>query len=129
MVSSGTGSNSSDLIMTPGVINLIAKSNSGLSSGFVFDAGTDNFRFTDNRTTTKGLEYSDDYSPNFTDNSLVNKIYVDSVAAGLDPKESVAYTTTGTVSLSGILILTVWESVSLPFFSSFTFSIVTVYYI
>ena len=32
---------------------------------------------------------------------VVNKEYVDSVAAGLDPKESVAYTTTGEITLSG----------------------------
>ena len=32
---------------------------------------------------------------------VVNKEYVDSVAAGLDPKESVAYTTTGNITLSG----------------------------
>ena len=32
---------------------------------------------------------------------VVNKEYVDSVAAGLDPKESVAYTTTGDITLSG----------------------------
>ena len=32
---------------------------------------------------------------------VVNKEYVDSVAAGLDPKQSVAYTTTGNITLSG----------------------------
>lgn len=32
---------------------------------------------------------------------VVNKEYVDSVASGLDPKESVAYTTTGNITLSG----------------------------
>ena len=33
---------------------------------------------------------------------VVNKEYVDSVAAGLDPKQSVAYTTTGNIILSGL---------------------------
>lgn len=32
----------------------------------------------------------------------VNKAYADALAAGLDPKESVAYTTTGNVNLSGL---------------------------
>jgi hypothetical protein len=52
-------------------------------------------------TAAVGLEYASDYSANFTANSLVNKAYVDSIASGLDPKESVAYTTTGDITLSG----------------------------
>jgi hypothetical protein len=46
--------------------------------------------FTDNRSTTIGVEYAADYSTDFTDRSLVDKAYVDSVAQGLiihDPVE------------------------------------------
>ena len=39
--------------------------------------GTTSLKFTDTRTTTTGIEYDDDYSSGFADNSLVNKIYVD----------------------------------------------------
>jgi hypothetical protein len=42
-----------------------------------------------------------DTSNILTDLDVVNKIYVDSIAAGLDPKESVGYTTTGPITLSG----------------------------
>jgi hypothetical protein len=42
----------------------------------------------------KGLKYNTDYSTTFENNSLVSKLYVDSVAAGLDPKSAVVVATT-----------------------------------
>ena len=48
----------------------------------------------DLRTVARGLEYGADYNANFTVRSLVDKGYVDAVAAGLDLKESVIVATT-----------------------------------
>lgn len=46
--------------------------------------------------------YATDYSSQYTAHSLVDKSYVDSVAAGLDPKASVRVATTGYITLSGL---------------------------
>jgi hypothetical protein len=50
----------------------------------------------------KGIQYSADYSGSFVNNSLVSKLYVDSVATGLRPKAAVRVATTGSVVLSGL---------------------------
>lgn len=51
---------------------------------------------------TKGLRYTSDYSNTFENNSLVTKLYVDTVASGLDPKSAVFVATTGSnLDLSG----------------------------
>ena len=44
--------------------------------------GTTSLTFIDSRTTPIGIEYGDDYSTGFTDNSLVTKLYVDSGITG-----------------------------------------------
>jgi hypothetical protein len=56
--------------------------------------GATNAVITDLRAIARGLEYGADYSANFTVRSLVDKGYVDAVAAGLDLKESVVVATT-----------------------------------
>ena len=56
--------------------------------------GGTNAVINDLRTIAKGLEYGGDYNANFTVRSLVDKGYVDAVAAGLDLKESVVVATT-----------------------------------
>lgn len=56
--------------------------------------GATNAVINDLRTIAAGLEYGGDYGANFTVRSLVDKAYVDSVAAGLDLKESVVVATT-----------------------------------
>ena len=56
--------------------------------------GSTNAVITDLRAIARGLEYAGDYSTNFTVRSLVDKGYVDAVAAGLDLKESVVVATT-----------------------------------
>ena len=43
----------------------------------------------------RGLRYTADYTDTFVNNSLVSKLYVDTVATGLDPKSSVNVATTG----------------------------------
>jgi hypothetical protein len=44
--------------------------------------GTTSLTFIDSRTTPIGIEYDDDYSTGFTNNSLVTKLYVDSGITG-----------------------------------------------
>ena len=55
----------------------------------------------DNRATATGIIYAADYATNYVDRSLVDKGYVDSVAAGLDPKSAVLVATTANITLSG----------------------------
>jgi len=62
---------------------------------------------TDSRTSPEGIIYGGDYSATFTNNSLVTKGYVNSVASGLVPKSSVFVATTpsdGNLSLSGLSV-------------------------
>lgn len=59
----------------------------------------------------KGIEYANDYSANYTNRSLVDKQYVDNIAAGLDTKQAAhvatvsavtgTYVPTGGVNASG----------------------------
>lgn len=42
-----------------------------------------------------GIEYAANYSPRYTNRSLVDKEYVDTIASGLQPKQAVAVATTG----------------------------------
>ena len=49
----------------------------------------------------KGLRYTTDYSDTFVDSSLVTKLYVDTIATGLDPKSAVLVATTTGITLSG----------------------------
>ena len=48
----------------------------------------------DSRTDTRGIKYVDDYSTFFTERSLVDKGYVDSIASGLVPVNAVDVATT-----------------------------------
>lgn len=51
----------------------------------------------------RGLRYSTSgYTTTFVDDSLVTKLYVDTVVSGLDPKSSVLVATTGDTTLSGL---------------------------
>ena len=74
--------------------------------GFDLDFASNVFGVVDNRvgSNQKGIEYNSDYSSNYTDRSLVDKAYVDSVAAGLDAKDAVFVGTTpsdGNIDLTG----------------------------
>ena len=78
---------------------------SGSNTNFILNS-TDS-KFTDSRATTKGIEYSADYSSNFTSRSLVDRNYVDtnittnitaSVGSGLTYN-----TSSGKIVLGGIL--------------------------
>ena len=48
-----------------------------------------------------GLKYAGDYSLNYSNRSLVDKAYVDAIAAGLQPKMAADVATTANISLSG----------------------------
>ena len=54
------------------------------------------FAIYDNRSTQKGIEYAADYSDDYTNRSLVDKSYVDSIASGQQTKSSVQVATTST---------------------------------
>lgn len=55
------------------------------STGLQIETSGDNadlYTFTDNRATTKGIEYAADYSAGFTNRTLVDKQYVDDAVSG-----------------------------------------------
>ena len=58
----------------------------------------------------KGLCYGADYIDTFVNNSLVSKLYVDTVASGLDPKSAVLVATTVNITLNDLQTI---DSVSL----------------
>jgi hypothetical protein len=55
----------------------------------------------DSRGTPTGIQYGGDYSAFFTNNSLVSKLYVDTVATGLNIHASVVAATTSGITLNG----------------------------
>jgi hypothetical protein len=88
---------------------VIIKSQSGTAAsddftnsiGFNLDFNNGLFRVTDNRATASGLQYTDDYSANFTDRSIPDVEYVNNVAAGLDAKNAANVATTANIDLTG----------------------------
>jgi hypothetical protein len=58
--------------------------------------------FIDNRIIPTGIEYNSNYDATFSSRSLVDKAYVDAVAAGLVPKLAVEVATTSNIILTGI---------------------------
>jgi parallel beta-helix repeat protein len=83
-------------------LRLNAKTCTGIITGdlgFTSSGAT----FTDARPSTSraGIVYAGDYSTSFTDESLVTKRYVDTVATGLQVHATVAVATTGPITLSG----------------------------
>lgn len=59
----------------------------------------------------KGVEYAADYSTFYSQRSLVDKAYVDAVAAGLQPHPAVDVATTGNTSLTGLTGTTIIDGV------------------
>ena len=92
------GTNTSSIAVTPTTLTLTSSS----GSTFILN-GTGNI-FTDNTSALQGIKYGANYATTFTNRSLVDKEYVDGVAAGLDPKASVQATTTGNITLSGLTV-------------------------
>lgn len=76
------------------------------SGNFYANAGTAGQAFlqltTSGATFNKPVNYLQDYSSQYVDRSFVDKAYVDAIASGLDPKESVRVATTGFITLSGL---------------------------
>jgi hypothetical protein len=68
------------------------------NTGFLLTVSGASLTFDDNQ----GLIYGGDYSTNYVDRSLVDKAYVNAIAAGLQPKMAVLVATTGNTSLSGL---------------------------
>lgn len=85
--------------------SVLIKGNDGTSvTQTQIDVSETGIVVTDNRTTSTGVEYADDYSADFVARSLVDKAYVDAVASGLVPKANVQAVTTqsdGNIDLIG----------------------------
>jgi hypothetical protein len=79
-------------------------SNYGNSVGIAMDYPSNIFKVYDNRigANQRGIEYDNNYSAFFTIRSLVDKGYVDAIAAGLQPHPAVLAATTGNTALSGL---------------------------
>ena len=69
----------------------------------VSDTSTDNSMIILDNISKKGLVYSDDYTANFTDNSLVTKQYVDSVSSTINVDNGVQELSPGVIGLGGTL--------------------------
>jgi hypothetical protein len=81
------GNSLSQLVLSDAYAQFMVNDN-GTQSGFIFqpkNGGTADYMFVDGRsgTASVGLEYFDDYSANFTDNSLVTKKYADTKVSGV----------------------------------------------
>ena len=92
------GATSSSIDVTPTTLTLTS------STGSTFTLNSTSNIFTDNSSALQGIKYGANYATTFTNRSLVDKEYVDGVAAGLDPKASVQATTTGNITLSGLTV-------------------------
>jgi len=80
--STTTTSNSSRFNATEGKVRLEGFNSTDGQFALVMDGPSNIAEFIDQRTTPLGLQYNGDYSANFTDRSLVDKGYVDSVFTG-----------------------------------------------
>jgi hypothetical protein len=94
-----TGSNAS-LVSSTGTTTLNGASVTLQSNvGDIISMGPSGMVVTDaSGGSNGGLRYAADYSLNYNDRSLVDKAYVDSIASGLDPKESVRFATTANLA-------------------------------
>jgi hypothetical protein len=93
-------------------------SNYANSIGFAMDYPSNIFKIYDNRigANQKGIEYDNNYSAFFTPRSLVDKSYVDAIAAGLQPHPAVLVATSGVTDnrvLSGLTGTTIVDGVVL----------------
>jgi hypothetical protein len=88
------------------------------SVGVAMDYPSNIFKIYDNRigANQKGIEYDNNYSAFFTPRSLVDKSYVDAIAAGLQPHPAVLVATSGVTdnrALSGLTGTTIIDGVVL----------------
>ena len=97
-------SNGDDIIIESDGGSVSIKGNDGASATQVqIDVSENGIEVTDNRANPRGIQYDADYSLTYTDRSLVDKAYVDAIASGLVPKDSVDLATTaadGDIDLS-----------------------------
>jgi hypothetical protein len=85
------------------------------SVGIAMDYQSCLFKIYDNRVGAdqKGIEYGNNYSAFFTARSLVDKSYVDAIAAGLQPHSAVLVATTGNTALTGLTGTTIIDGIVL----------------
>ena len=93
-------------------------SNYANSVGVAMDYPSNIFKIYDNRigANQKGIEYDNNYSAFFTARSLVDKSYVDAIAAGLQPHPAVLVATSGVTdnrALSGLTGTIIVDGVAL----------------
>ena len=98
-LSAGGGISSADLAANIIAIDLSAYT-APASIGITL-TGSSAFIVTDNNPTPEGIKYAANYATTFVDRSLVDKAYVDALASGLDPKDSVNVATTVDIDLTG----------------------------
>ena len=101
-VISNSGNTTSQIVQTPGVINLLTNTDeSTLSdSGLILDQSADSFRFVDNRLAHRGLEYDADYSSGYTSLSLITKGDLDNAITAITDNN---YYTTGTTLIGNTI--------------------------
>ena len=82
----------------------LSSSSGATITGLNFDYGVTDAIIVQDDFDNKGLVYNADYSSNWTDRSIPDKAYVDSIASGLDAKDAVVLATTasdGNIDISG----------------------------
>lgn len=95
------GAGGVNIVSDAGTIAIVGNTNLGVEKTKLEISATD-LRITDSRATQVGLVYNADYSPTFTNESLITKRYADTIAGGLIPKAAVKVATTGAITLSGL---------------------------
>jgi len=90
-------------------------SNFSSAIGIAIDYPSDIFKIYDNRSgvSQRGIEYAGDYSAFYSQRSIVDKSYVDAIAAGLQPHPAVDVATTGNTVLTGLTGTTIIDSIVL----------------
>jgi len=90
--------NNINIFSSGGTVTLKGRTTLGVES-LSFALGDTQATFTDSRILPRGIEYANDYSSTFNSNSLVNKAYVDGIAAGISAHEAVMVATTAPINL------------------------------
>ncbi len=83
--------------------------------GIAIDYQSNIFNVYDNRigANQRGIEYNADYSTFYTQRSLVDKAFVEAVAAGIQPKAAVIVATTEDIELSGLTAPVIIDGITL----------------
>lgn len=104
LLTAGNGISSSDLALDTVSVELSGYTAQS-SINITISGGTSDFKVFDNSTVKRGVEYGGNYHPTYSNRSLVDKEYVDILAGGLTPKNSVNVSTTiadGNLAVTGV---------------------------